>query len=106
MVLIVRTRQVNAHNYPGDDIGTKINNAAKSLGSGGGQIVLAAGGLFKVSAIIPSGCVVLLKGGVYKSVSPGALFLLSDDSGLVGDNWDAVLEERTGPATATGVSAV
>jgi hypothetical protein len=45
-----------------------------------------------------------LKGGVYKSTTPGALFLLSDDSALQGDNWDAVLEESTGQATPIGVS--
>ncbi len=97
-------RQVNAHSYPGDDIGTKINNAAKALGSEGGDIVLTAGGLFKVTAIVPSRCVVLLKGGTYRSVTPGALFLMSDDSALVGDNWDAVIEESTAAANATGVS--
>ena len=104
MVLIVRSRQVNAHNYPGDDIGTKVNNAAKALGREGGEIVLTSGGLFKVTAVIPSGCTVLLKGGVYKSVTPGALILLSDDSALVGDNWDAILEESTGQANPTGVA--
>lgn len=102
--ILVGTRRVNAHDYPGDDIGTKINNAAKALGRGGGEIILLSGGLFKATAIIPSGCVVLLKGGLYKSVTPGALILLSDDSGLLGDNWDAVLEESTGQATPTGVS--
>ena len=104
MELIVRSRQVNAHNYPGDDIGTKVNNAAKALGREGGEIVLTSGGLFKVTAVIPSGCTVLLKGGVYKSITPGALFLLSDDSALVGDNWDAILEESTGQANPTGVA--
>jgi hypothetical protein len=104
MELIVRSRQVNAHNYPGDDIGSKVNNAAKALGREGGEIVLTSGGLFKVTAVIPSGCTVLLKGGVYKSVTPGALFLLSDDSALVGDNWDAILEESTGQANPTGVA--
>jgi len=104
--ITVSPRQVNAHSYPGDDIGTKINNAAKALGREGGDIVLTAGGLFKVTAIVPSRCVVLLKGGTYKSVTPGALFLMSDDSALVGDNWDAVIEESTGEANATGVSPV
>src|SRR5258705_9101024 len=102
--IIVGTRQVNARDYPGDDIGTIINNATKALGRGGGEIVLTSGGLFKVTAIIPSACVVLLKGGLYKSVTPGPLFLLSDNSALVGDNWDAVLEESTGQATPTVVS--
>ena len=102
--IVVGTRQVNARDYPGDDIGTKINNAAKALGSGGGEIILTSGGLFKVAAIVPSRCVVVLKSGVYKSVTPGALFLLSDDSALVGDNWDAVLEESMAQATPGGVS--
>jgi hypothetical protein len=100
----VGSRQVNAHEYPGDDIGTKINNAAKSLGSGGGQIILLSSGLFKVPATIPSGCVLLLKGGIFRSVTPGPLILLSDNSALVGDNWDAVLEESVGPMNANAVS--
>jgi hypothetical protein len=102
--ILVGARRVNARDYPGDDIGTKINNAAKALGRGGGEIILNSGGLFKVTAIIPSGCVVLLKGGLYKSVTPGPLILLSDDSALLGDNWDAILEESTGEATPAGVS--
>lgn len=101
---VVGTRRVNAHQYPGDDIGTKINNAAKALGSGGGEIILLSSGLFKVTATIPPHCVLLLKGGVFKSVTPGPLILLSDDSALVGDNWDAVLEESTGETTPVGVS--
>jgi hypothetical protein len=100
----VGTRRVNAHEFPGDDIGTKVNNAAKSLGGGGGEIILTAGGLFKVTAIIPSNCVLLLKGGVYKSVTPGPLVLLNDSAALVGDNWDAVLEESTGPSISPGIS--
>jgi len=104
MEFTVRTRQVNAHNYPGDDIGTKVNNAAKALGREGGEIVLTSGGLFKVTAVIPSGCSLLLKGGVYKSITPGALILLSDNSALLGDNWDAILEESTGQANPTGVA--
>src|SRR3981081_2877078 len=104
--VVVGTRRVNARDYPGDDIGTKINNAAKALGRGGGEIILTSGGLFKATAIIPSRCIHVLKGGLYKSVTPGALILLSDDSALIGDNWDAVLEESTGQATPTGVSPI
>src|SRR5882672_4936098 len=103
---VVSQRRVNAHEYPGDDIGTKINNAAKALGSGGGEIILTSGGLFKATATIPSGCILLLKGGVYKSVTPGPLVLLSDNAALVGDNWDAILEESTGEAVAPGISPV
>ena len=102
----VGPRRVNAHEYPGDDIGTKVNNAAKALGTQGGEIILISGGLFKATAIIPRGCVLLLKGGVYRSVTPGALVLLSDDSALVGDNWDAVLEESTAESISPGISPV
>ncbi len=99
-------RRVNAHEFPGDDIGTKINNAAKSLGSVPGEIVLSSGGLFKVTAIIPAGCTLLLKGGIYKSVTPGPLVLLNDNAALVGDNYDAVLEESLGDSISPGVSPI
>lgn len=99
-------RQVNAHEFPGDDIGTKINNAAKSLGGAAGEIILTSGGLFKVTAIIPAGCTLLLKGGVYKSVTPGPLVLLNDNAALVGDNYDAVLEESTGDSISPGISPI
>ncbi|HLN97802.1 MAG TPA: right-handed parallel beta-helix repeat-containing protein [Pyrinomonadaceae bacterium] len=102
----VGTRTVNAHEYPGDDIGTKINNAAKALHGESGQIILTSGGLFKATATIPSGCILLLKGGLYRSVTPGALVLLSDNAALVGDNWDAVLEESTGESISPGISPV
>lgn len=101
---VVSVRRVNAHEYPGDDIGTKINNAAKALRGGSGEISLVSGGLFKATAIIPAGCILLLKGGVYKSVTPGPLVLLSDNAALVGDNWDAVLEESTGQSDPSGIS--
>ena len=97
-------RRVNAHEFPGDDIGTKINNAAKSLSGAPGEIILSSGGLFKVTAIIPAGCTLLLKGGVYKSVTPGPLILLNDNAALVGDNYDAVLEESTGDSISPGIS--
>jgi len=97
-------RRVNAHEFPGDDIGTKINNAAKSLGGAAGEIILTSGGLFKVTAIIPAGCTLLLKGGVYKSVTPGPLVLLNDNAALVGDSYDAVLEESTGDSISPGIS--
>jgi parallel beta-helix repeat protein len=97
-------RRVNAHEFPGDDIGTKINNAAKSLGGAAAEIILTSGGLFKVTAVIPAGCTLLLKGGVYKSVTPGPLVLLNDNAALVGDNYDAVLEESTGDSISPGIS--
>ena len=103
---VVSVRRVNAHEYPGDDIGTKINNAAKALRGGSGEISLVSGGLFKATAIIPPGCILLLKGGVYKSVTPGPLVLLSDNAALVGDNWDAVLEESTGDSISPGISPI
>ena len=103
---VVGARRVNAHEYPGDDIGTKVNNAAKALRGESGEIILTSGGLFKATAIIPTGCILLLKGGVYRSVTPGPLVLLNDNAALVGDNWDAVLEESTAQAVAPGISPV
>jgi hypothetical protein len=101
---IVGARRVNAQDYPGDDIGTKINNAAIALGKERGEIVLAGGGLFKVAATIPPGSTLLLQGGIFKAVTKGAFILLSDDAALVGDNWDAILEESTAPGTSGGLS--
>ncbi|MEP6719182.1 MAG: right-handed parallel beta-helix repeat-containing protein [bacterium] len=101
---VVSARRLNAHEYPGDDIGTKVNNAVKALRGQSGEIILTSGGLFKATANIPSGCILLLKGGVYRSVTPGPLVILSDNAALVGDNWDAVLEESTAEVIPPGVS--
>jgi len=100
----VGSRRVNAHEYPGDDIGAKINNAAKALSTGGGEIIITSGGMFKTAVTIPSGSILLLKGGLYKALTPGPFILLSDNSGLVGDNWDAVIEESMAAATSAGLS--
>jgi len=65
-------RRVNAHEFPGDDIGTKINNAAKSLGGTAGEIILTSGGLFKVTAVIPAGCTLRLhRCSIYDSKEAG-----------------------------------
>src|SRR5688572_11000666 len=67
-----RQRIVNANNFPGADIGAKINAADKSLGAGPGEIQISGGGRFDTQVVISPGHTLRLKGGVYKSTVPGA----------------------------------
>ncbi len=99
-----RQRIVNANSFPGVDIGAKINAAGKSLGAGPGEIQISGGGRFDTQAVISPGHTLRLKGGVYKSTVPGPSVLLSDNTALVADSWDSVLEESTATNDSNGLN--
>jgi hypothetical protein len=87
----------------GNDVGTKINACDAKLGSNRGEILLTGGGTISTPVIISSNHTLRVSSGIYKATNDGAVIRLKDDSSLVCDSWDAVLEESTGKNDVGGV---
>lgn len=81
----------------GGDIGAKVNACDKSLGSSKGEILLTGGGTIATQIIISPNHTLRVVSGTYRATSDGPVIRLKDDSSLVCDSWDAVLEESTKP---------
>ena len=84
-------------------MGAKINACDAKLGSNKGVILLSGGGTIATPVIISSNHTLRVSGGIYKATNDGAVIRLKDDSSLVCDSWDAVLEESTGRNGEGGV---
>ena len=87
----------NAARIAGADVGAKVNACDKSLGANAGEIVLSGGGTIATQIIISPNHTLRVVSGVYRATSDGPVIRLKDDSSLVCDSWDAVLEESTKP---------
>jgi parallel beta-helix repeat protein len=88
---------------PGNDVGAKINACDAKLGGASGEIFLTGGGTIATPVIISSNHTLRVGSGVYKATNDGATIRLKEDSSLVCDSWDAVLEESTGKNGEGGV---
>lgn len=80
---------------PGADVGAKVNACDKSLGAGQGTIMLSGGGTIATPIIISSNHTLRVVSGTYRATAEGPVIRLKDDSSLVCDSWNAVLEETT-----------
>lgn len=87
----------------GNDLGAKINACDAKLGSNKGEILLTGGGTISTPVIISPNHTLRVRSGIYKATNDGAVIRLKDDSSLVCDSWDAVLEESTGKTDAGSV---
>ena len=87
----------------GNDVGAKINACDAKLGSNKGVILLSGGGTISTPVTISSNHTLRVSSGIYKATNDGAVIRLKDDSSLVCDSWDAVLEESTGKNDQGGV---
>ena len=87
----------------GNDMGVKINACDAKLGSNKGEIILSGGGTISTPVVISPNHTLQVVSGVYQATNDGAVIRLKDDSSLVCDSWDAVLEESTGKNDAGGV---
>jgi hypothetical protein len=99
------TRVVSANDFPGQDIGAKINAADKALGAGKGEIVVKAGGTIATQVIVSSDHVLRLLRGTYVSKTTKIPILLKPRSSLVGAGWESIILESTAPGQFTVVSA-
>lgn len=99
------SKVVSANDFPGQDIGAKINAADKALGTGTGEIVVKGGGTIATQVIISSDHVLHLMPGTYAARTTGVPILLKPRSSLVGAGWDSIILESTAPGQFTVVSA-
>lgn len=87
----------NAARMPGADVGAKVNACDRQLGSAKGEIVLSGGGTIATQIVISPNHTLRVASGTYRATSDGPVIRLKDDSSLVCDSWNAVLEESTKP---------
>src|SRR6266545_399868 len=87
----------------GSNVGAKINACDAKLGSNKGEILLNGGGTISTPVVVSSNHTLRVSAGIYKATNNGAVIRLKDDSSLVCDSWDAVLEESTGNNDQGGV---
>ncbi len=104
-----RTRQqgrtVSANQFPGNDLGAKINAADKALGVAPGEIIVTGGGTISTQVILSSGHVLRFQNGTYAPKTTSAPILMKPGSSVIGSGWDAILLESTAPGQFTVISA-
>ena len=87
----------------GNDVGAKINACDVKLGSGKGTIRLTGGGTIATPIVISPNHTLQVVSGTYAATNNGAVIRLKDDSSLICDSWDSVLQESRGNNDAAGV---
>jgi parallel beta-helix repeat protein len=87
----------------GNDVGTKINACDAKLGTGKGTIRLTGGGTIATPVVISPNHTLQVVSGTYAATNNGAVIRLKDNSSLICDSWDSVLQESTGKSDEGGV---
>ncbi|HEY8188918.1 MAG TPA: right-handed parallel beta-helix repeat-containing protein, partial [Pyrinomonadaceae bacterium] len=100
-----RSRVVSANEYPGADLGAKINAADKALGSQPGEIVVNGGGIISTQVIISSGHTLRLLPGTYAARTSKIPILLKSRASLIGSGWKSIIVESTAKDQFTVISA-
>ena len=98
-------RSVSANDYPGQDIGAKINAADKALGQKSGEIVIKGGGTISTQIVISSDHVLRLMPGTYAATTSTIPILLKPRSSVIGSGWDSIIVESTAPGQFTVIGA-
>src|SRR5215475_12329054 len=99
-------RVVVANDYPGQDLGAKINAADKALGSQRGEIVVRNGGTISTQVILSSDHVLRLSPGTYVTKTTTIPILMKPRSSLIGAGWDnSIITESTAPGQFIVISA-
>lgn len=100
-----KSRVVSANDFPGADVGAKINAADKALGAGKGEITINGGGTISTQVIISSDHVLRVLRGTYATKTANIPILLKPRASLIGAGWDSIILESTAPNQFTVVSA-
>ena len=91
-----RLRTVVANNFPGADLGAKINAADRDLGTSRGEILVKGGGTISTQVILSTGHTLHFSAGTYRLTTEllweGA-FVLKSGTSVVGSGWDTVIVE-------------
>jgi hypothetical protein len=98
-------RVVSANDFPGADLGAKINAADKALGASPGEIVVKGGGTISTQAIISSDHILRFLPGVYVTKTTNIPILMKSRSSVIGSGWESIIMESTAPNQFTVISA-
>lgn len=93
---------VNASQFPGTDLGARINAAFASLPAGAGEVVVSGGGTLATQVIVPANKTLRFGAGVYSLVKDP--ILMKENTQVIGSGWDTVLVEPTTPNYWTVIS--
>ena len=99
-------RVVTANNFPGTDLGAKINAADRALGAQPGEIQIKGGGTISTQAIISSDHVLRVLPGTYVTKTANIPILLKSRASVIGSGWDqSIIVESTAPNQFTVIMA-
>lgn len=98
-------RQVYAKDFPGVDLGAKINAADAALGNKPGEIVVKGGGTIATQVIISSDHVLRFLPGAYSTKTTTIPILMKSGSTVIGAGWESIIMESTAPEQFTVISA-
>jgi parallel beta helix pectate lyase-like protein len=98
-------RVVSANDYPGQDLGAKINAADKALGVKAGEIVVRGGGTIATQVIISSDHVLRFLPGTYVTKTSDIPILMKSRSSVIGSGWESIIVESTAPGQFTVIMA-
>ena len=94
-----------ANNFPGSDLGAKINAADKALGAKRGEIVVKGGGIISTQVIISSDHILRVMPGTYVTRTDNIPILMKSRSSIIGSGWESIILESTAPGQFTVISA-
>ena len=98
-------RTVSANDFPGADLGARINAADKALGPKAGEIVVKGGGTISTQVIISSDHVLRFLPGTYVTKTSAIPILMKSRSTVLGAGWESIIMESTAPNQFTVISA-
>jgi Right handed beta helix region len=98
-------RVVTANDFPGQDLGAKINAADKALGTARGEIVVRGGGTIATQVIISPDHVLRLLPGTYVTRTTTIPILMKSRTSLIGSGWESIIVESTAPGQFTVICA-
>jgi hypothetical protein len=100
-----QSRVVSANNFPGNDLGAKINAADKALGTNPGEITVKGGGTISTQVIISSDHVLRFLPGTYATKTSDIPILMKSRSSVIGSGWESIIMESTAPDQFTVICA-
>src|SRR2546425_9594991 len=100
-----RPRIVKANQFPGADVGAKVNAADRDLGGAAGEILVSGGGRIANQIVVSSNHTLRVGPGTYVSTTSAAPILLKPGAKLIGSGWDAIILESTAQNQFTVISA-
>jgi hypothetical protein len=98
-------RVLSANDYPGQDLGAKINAADRALGANVGEIVVKGGGTIATQVVISSGHVLRFLPGTYVTKTSNIPILMQSRSSVIGSGWGSIIMESTAPNQFTVICA-